>query len=227
MALFNPILGAIKGKVAGVVFQGGSSGDILRSKGKPVNRFTILQSLRREGLSGISKGWAYTLSVAQRQAWDSLAVGVVFQDAFGNSQAMSGYMLFTSLNFNRSVMGDTPLVEAPANLDVTGLATADLAETFYGTRAGFIECGPAGGAAESYAVYGIQNKQDGKSFPSGEYRFWGNGQDITGLNYTYGYSGQYPLQEESTFTYVWIRRYNSVNGVLSPGLLSFTETVSP
>ncbi len=113
MALFVSSLGQISGKIGGLVFSRGRSGDIIRTRRIPVNVRSNRQELVRAILGNAAGQWSSLLSSAQRQAWIDYADATPLVNSLGVTYFMSGLNAYVRTNaFLRNVTG-TPLTAAP------------------------------------------------------------------------------------------------------------------
>lgn len=95
----SALVADIKGRLGGSIFQGGSSGLVLRNASyKGVNR-SIASEKTRANLVYISSLWG-TLTPAQRNQWSTMATTVFTTNKFGDSVQMTGQRLFIQRNSN-------------------------------------------------------------------------------------------------------------------------------
>ena len=218
-AKFNPSLGDIKGKVGGVVFQGGSSGAILRRKGAPVDPFSPAQSVQRNQLSGNAKSWSGYLTTEQRAAWDSLAGGISNKDAFGLEIGMTGYQLYMKLNTNMLNAGLSRLTDAPDNLDAYTLTLAEFGEHLVGSTTIEVFVAPVIPASSAVWVEGVLNQSPAVAFVSDKLRFFGQGGTPANDSFTVTVPERFGVPVDGRNDWLLVRGFNQLNGVLSPGIL--------
>ena len=219
MAKINFYLGDIVGKLSGLVFQGGPSGPILRSKGLQVNPLTPKQTAQRELFAGFSREWAYELTQSQRDAWNALASGVTLKDAFGNDYSLNGSGLYMRINNTRLLVGDAVLTDAPVNLQVRSLQNVVYTAAPSGDPASTITFVPDCLITEriyfSQAVnqgLAVEYVGDGFLFARASIVL-----AVSPLDIDTGPSNIPSILGRKNFYLV--QRYNSVNGMLSPGVI--------
>lgn len=105
------IVDNISGKLNGTVFARNKGGHYMRSKSKPTNPRTFLQSAQRAIFGAVAQAWR-SLSQAQRNAWDAAAPDFKYQNRLGDSKTLSGFALHQQLN-NNLLLIDQPVISAP------------------------------------------------------------------------------------------------------------------
>lgn len=90
MAIFNPILGHLSGRVAGIVFSHNKGGPYVRSGTTPTNPNTSRQQITRSILASYSTFWLSNLDQASRDAWDVWAATHPVKNAFGEDVYITG-----------------------------------------------------------------------------------------------------------------------------------------
>ena len=72
MALFTPgaIVSEVSGKIAATVYSRNKGGAVIRNRRTPINRRSVAQSTRRQGLASFASAWR-GLTDAQRAAWNA------------------------------------------------------------------------------------------------------------------------------------------------------------
>ena len=99
MAKINPILGDLRGKLAGNVFSKNSAAAYVRQKVTPVNPNTAKQQSSRSKFGTNSQAWR-GLTTDQRNSFNSNAPLYPHFNVFGVSAPLTGQQLFMSLNNN-------------------------------------------------------------------------------------------------------------------------------
>lgn len=101
-----------RGKLGGHVFTKTKSGATMRTKVTPVNPKTSAQAAARSRLGGNSQAWK-ELSEAQRLGWNALASETSKTNIFGDQYFPSGKNLFTSVNNNLVMTGNSSISNTP------------------------------------------------------------------------------------------------------------------
>lgn len=109
---YGIIVTEIKGKVAGMVFQGGNNSKVLRASNNKRNSKSASLSLSTSILSQITSQWKL-LTNSDRLAWATAALSYPFVDSFGSTYFGSAYQCFTSYNRNLLTIGST-MVTTPS-----------------------------------------------------------------------------------------------------------------
>lgn len=227
-AVFNPSLGDIKGKVGGIVFQGGRGPAIIRSKGLNVNKLTPAQALRRESLTGIMKEWAYGLSQSQRDGWAALAESYPAPGPFGNDQVLAGNALFAKINTVRVMNGSAVLSAPPADLEVGALATLSLDLAEEGSDEIQVSWTPVTAAAERIMCYVIANHPVGRSYARSDYVYAMVDAAGGSVGEDFWIGPRWGLMVAGMKVSILCKVYNVDNGATSSGLLaSKVVTVAP
>lgn len=114
-----------RGKAGGTVFSKSRSGAYARNKVTPVNRRTSPQQQRRSTLAYFAQNWR-ALSESQRNTWITAALnGYTATNIFGDTIKRSGIGLYTGLNINLTLVGESPITEAPVQGSVQNPLTID------------------------------------------------------------------------------------------------------
>lgn len=93
----SALISDIRGKVGGVVFQGGQSGLIARNKTIPVNRRTLAQTQSKKDLFNIQQEWK-ALTDAQRDDWNLFAATYPVLQKFSTTKTINGQQYFIKYN---------------------------------------------------------------------------------------------------------------------------------
>ena len=226
MAKVNFYHADIVGKVGGLVYQRGSSGAVLRTKGLSVDPFSPAQSLQRALCFGLQKAWGNALSQDQRDAWSNLAATTPVKDAFGNTVYLSGINWYLRVNTNVLRAGQARKDAAPVNLDVSSGTSLSVAAVVAGATEISVSFAPALGAQECEYIQFAGNLSAGISRPEYspiEFPFSDPAQPSPGI---FEIQRKYQPLVEGTRYFVFVRRYNQINGIMSPGIL-VTGLVGP
>lgn len=142
-AKFGMIVTEGRGKIGGHVASRNRSGAYFRTKVTGVNPQTANQQAARQLLTNFSQEWR-GLTQAQRDAWDSAVADFATTDIFGDLRNPTGKNLYTRLNINLQISGQSSLSEPPvpsmvASYVVTSLTAAvgasDMEIAFAGSSA--------------------------------------------------------------------------------------------
>src|SRR3989304_3510336 len=93
--------GQIKGSIAGVTFQQGPYGTVIRNRTVPVNPNSTFQVLIRSAFDNISTRWVTFLTNSQRDAWNAYAAQTPLPDRFGTPVATRGRQMYIRSNVAR------------------------------------------------------------------------------------------------------------------------------
>lgn len=93
----SALISDIRGKVGGVVFQGGQSGLIVRNKSIPVNRRTLAQTQSKKDLFNIQQEWR-ALTDSQRDDWNLFAATYPVLQKFSTTKTINGQQYFIKYN---------------------------------------------------------------------------------------------------------------------------------
>lgn len=139
-AKFTPgaIISEISGKIAATIFTRNRGGNIIRNRRTPINRRSVLQSIRRQGLGNLASSWR-GLTEAERGSWNSATGNFPYQNTLGETKFLSGEQLYIQFNQNLLLISQSTIQTAPApfafatfTTDLTSAATipaVDLAFT--------------------------------------------------------------------------------------------------
>ena len=108
----------MSGSIAGNTFARNRSGNYVRSRTKPVNPRSALQSLVRAAISLMTVRWAVTLSGAQRIAWNLFAANVGMKNKLGETINLSGFNHYIRSNSLLSRSGLTIVDDAPITFEL-------------------------------------------------------------------------------------------------------------
>lgn len=139
MAIFNPILGDLRGRLAANVFSHNKGGNYVRMGTTPTNPQTSRQQATRAILGTFAAGWTSVLTPAQRDAWDVYAAQSPVKNSLGQDVYISGLAWYVKANArladaSLTAVTDPPIASAPSALltfsvDVSAVTTADVTFT--------------------------------------------------------------------------------------------------
>lgn len=114
-AKFTPgaIISEISGKIAATIFTRNRGGNIIRNRRTPINRRSVLQSVRRQGLGNLASSWR-GLTEAQRGSWNGATGNFPYQNSLGETKFLSGEQLYIQFNQNLLLIGQATIQTAPA-----------------------------------------------------------------------------------------------------------------
>lgn len=138
MAKFTPgaIVSEISGKIAATIFTRNRGGNIIRNRRTPINRRSVAQSVRRQGLGNLASAWR-GLTQAQRGSWNGATGNFPYQNTLGETKFLSGSQLYIQFNQNLLILGLATVDTAPApfafavfTIVLTGAAVPTLSLAF-------------------------------------------------------------------------------------------------
>ncbi len=101
----------IRGSIAGTTFSRSKSGNIARSRKKPVNPRSPLQITRRANAAWLATYWSKKLTEQQRTDWRAYATGTSWTNKLGQSITIGGNAAFMRLN-TFALLTDIPIIAA-------------------------------------------------------------------------------------------------------------------
>ena len=113
IALPSIAFGGFSGSAKGVTARFRDGRSILSLKGYPTGETTNAQLVRRTNLKRITQSWKL-LSDQQMKNWENLAEHASGLSVFGQKAKLSGINLYVRLNANRTMAGESMLLDAPA-----------------------------------------------------------------------------------------------------------------
>lgn len=139
MAIFRPLLGEIRGRIAGNVFSHNRGGDYIRKGTTPTNPQTSRQQITRAILGTRSASWTSVLTQAQRDAWDVYAAANPVKNSLGEDVYISGLAWYVKANARLvdaglALIADPPILGAPdafntLSVDISAVTTVDVTFT--------------------------------------------------------------------------------------------------
>lgn len=129
MAIFNPTLGAIRGRIGGNVFSHNKGGDYIRIGTAPTNPQTARQTAVRSIFGTLSSQWTTTLTPAQRLAWEVYAAGHPVKNSLGQDVEITGLSWYIKCNAALADAGLTAVTDPPILTAPDALTTFTIAVT--------------------------------------------------------------------------------------------------
>ncbi len=123
MAIINPILGPMRGRLAANVFSHNKGGDYVRLGTTPTNPQTARQQVTRSILGGQSSSWSAALTQAQRDSWDVFAAANPIKNALGLDVFITGLAWYVRASARLVDAGVAPIVNPPISPAPIGLLT--------------------------------------------------------------------------------------------------------
>ncbi len=114
-AKFTPgaIISEISGKIAATIFTRNRGGNIIRNRRTPINRRSVLQSIRRQGLGNLASSWR-GITQSERDSWNGATGNFPYQNTLGETKFLSGEQLYIQFNQNLLLIGQSTIQTAPA-----------------------------------------------------------------------------------------------------------------
>lgn len=219
MALIKVILGELSGKIADLVFARGPSGPYVRQRVNPVQPETPDQTNNRERMSGLSKQFNDTLSDAQRAGWLNLSRLVTFRNRIGDAITLSAIALRNKVGIRMLAAGDTPLDDAPADLDVESNLTVDLDAVTGGGNTFDVTFTPVLAADDRLVVKGVVNVKPSVNFVEDKMKYVAATAKAAVSPVTITMPAKFGNLTTGQKLIVRVIRYNSTNGAYSPGIV--------
>lgn len=221
---FGNIVADARNSVGGVVYSRNTWGAYIRQKVSPVQPRTSRQQDTRASLTQLSKMWGTELTEEQREAWRQFGAAFPITDVFGNTVALTGIAAFQRINRVRMELGLSPLLDPPANMDVTPPDSASLDLSYTGTpptlsiKVVFAPSpAPSGHHVEVFATKPLSA---GRAFVSSDLRLVAispAGQ-ASPFDITAAYKAKFGEPAVGSKIFVEVRFVNEENGALSRGL---------
>lgn len=117
---FSALVSEMRNKLNGSVFSKNRAGNYLRNKVTPVNPQTASQSAVRALLASLTQGFK-ALTQNQIAAWNTAVANFQSTDIFGDLKTPSGINLYTKLNMNLALAGQSQLSDPPLPSAVVGV----------------------------------------------------------------------------------------------------------
>jgi hypothetical protein len=162
------VVGAVSGKLAGMVFSHNRSGTYVRQKTSPVQPRTTRQMTQRAIFTNVTKAWR-TLSLTVQNQWLDWAANHTVLDVFGDPLKLQGNSAFVRVNATLQTLGLPSITTPPP--DPTAPPPAATAATATGsTGVVTVTLATAPVATNIYAVYTTKGKSPGAQFVNPDYR---------------------------------------------------------
>jgi hypothetical protein len=171
-AKFGALVVDGRGKIGGHVMSKNRGGAYMRTKVTPVNPRSASQIGVRATFAVYSSGWR-SLTQAQRDAWNSMAIQYGRNDIFGDKKIPSGLALYQRLNNELISSGATAITTPLAPKAVSTVTIGTLTGTV-GTPLLSLALSGAVPAATRVKVFATAPQSAGKAFVKSEFRLIGN-----------------------------------------------------
>jgi len=215
------------GKIGGHVAAKNSAGAYLRTKVTPVNPRTTDQIAARARMGANSKSWG-ALTQAQRDAWNQSSADFNAKNVFGDAIKLSGINVFTRLNNNLLLIGESIISSPPVAESFAGPTVVSISSIVAG---GILTISPdfdvPVGAAGVVRMTSPQSP--GKKFVKSEFRVI----DIAPAGSTAPYDvaaayvakfGALPLEGQKVFVEVYV--IDKTSGIASQRTVGSTITTA-
>lgn len=174
MAKFKPVLGDLRGKVAGNVFSRNTYGAYVRQKVTPVNPNTQYQQIVRGRLRDIAQRYQAELTDGQRQSWAEYARNNPIKDVFGDTIYLTAIAMYQHINQLAIMSGASYYDDPPKDNTPAG--------EFLSASISLKEAGPL--VTVTYTIlsapinwklliYGIYPLNEGQLYFPGKFKFLG------------------------------------------------------
>ncbi len=151
MAIFNPLLGDLRGSIAANTWSANKGGAYVRRRTTPTNPQTSRQQTTRSILGGQSTSWSAALTQAQRDAWEVYAQANPVKNSLGVDVFISGLAWYVRASSRLVDAGVAPIVNPPIAPAPIGLLT--LAVDISAAAVGDVTFTGALGAAEYLFIW--------------------------------------------------------------------------
>lgn len=151
------------GSLAGQTSSRNRFGQYRRSRAIPVNPNTLNQGTVRGRLGVNAAAWR-ALTAAQRAGWGDLGAGMVRVDSLGQSQTLTGFAAYCSVNNNNLAAGNAVVSDAPGMTSPSGLLTAVVTLTSASFSVAYTATPLAAGAR--LFMYASPQRSAGRNFES-------------------------------------------------------------
>lgn len=109
----GPIVGDMSGSLGAVTISRGKTGNVMRTRTKPIAVLSEARARSQGAMSAASRGWG-GLTAVQRAAWNTFAQGYSEPDVLGSVRTLRGYDWYRRLNARLELMGESMLSTPPA-----------------------------------------------------------------------------------------------------------------
>lgn len=167
-ASYGNIITQMKGSIGHNTYQRGRYGDVVRKKGKAINRKTTTQSAVRAFFSTLTKGWK-GLTEAQRQSFRNGTVNFQKKDSLAKTIQLTGAQLYISLNRNLQTIAQALITSMPFKSVVPPVSTASVASAA-GASTMALAFTPVIPAADSWILRATRPLSAGKNSMEQDYK---------------------------------------------------------
>lgn len=166
---FTAVVAEMRGKIAGTVFSKNRGGNYARTKVTPVNPQSSDQVAQRNRLSTYAQNFR-ALGASVIQAWNAAVANFQSTDIFGDIKTPAGINLYTRLNMNLDLAGQSAITNPPvptgADPVVISGVTCDVSSSLF-TIASAAAAVPAG---HTLIIEATPQLSPGKNFVKSEFR---------------------------------------------------------
>lgn len=224
---FGALVVAGSGKIGGHVASKNSAGSYLRTKVTPSNPQTTAQVEARARMGANSKAWG-TLTQMLRDAWNTASTSFTSKNIFGDNIKLSGINVFTRLNNNLNLIGESSISVVPEAVSIAGPTTVSVSSIVTG---GVLTISPDIDVPVGFAGVVRMTKplSQGKKFVKSEFRVI----DIAPAGSTAPYDvasayaekfGALPIEGQKVFAEVYL--ISKVSGIASQRVSGSTITLA-
>lgn len=154
------------GSYQGITSSRNRNGQYVRTRATPVQPRTAAQLSVRAHQSTNAAAWR-TLTATQRDGWQSLGLQMTRSDSLGQSQNLTGFQAYVSVNNLQLLVGNTVLSDPPALTTPSGLTTITPTITGGGSPAFSVAFTPTPlGAAVRVIMRAGPQRSAGRAFES-------------------------------------------------------------
>lgn len=161
MAIFTSIIGAISGKIGGLVFSRNKGGAYFKAHSIPTNPNSTRQQATRNWLAYCATYWGSELSESERDQWRTWAEANTWTNALGAAIALTGAAWFSMVN-SRLLDAGASIIDTPGDLSapdaLTSMSITDLTATQ--VEITFAPALPSGGRLQVWAAGPLNDGQD-------------------------------------------------------------------
>jgi hypothetical protein len=195
---YSGLVNGIKGKVLGTVFQVGNGGNIIKSKGRALQRNSPRVSLQKQYIGYLSQNWL-NIAESDKAAWAAACANYPSIDRFGNSRLPTAFALFMKLN-GRIITYRAPELAVPAMpVQVTSITGSFCSNTSHADLVFTVT--PLPDASTEYIVVdACAQSRPGRKVPPGGFK-----------TIDYGSMGSSPTTREDA-------EYKAIYGTLTAGM---------
>jgi len=167
-ASYGNIITEMSGSIGHNTYQKGRYGDIVRVKGRAINRNTSPQAIVRAFFSTLTKAWK-SLTDAQRAGFNTGTAVFTKKDSLAKTITLTGAQLFISLNRNLQTIGQATISAMPFKRAIAAVTSATCAAAA-GAATMVLTYSPAIPATDSWILRATRPLSAGKQSQSQDYK---------------------------------------------------------